>query len=271
MHNSKRSIFSHPYIGLALSILTLASSLAIAQSAGTQNPQTSVYKDVPFSTLVSQRDALQADIAKLTNEVNLFGDLRAAVQQQNGAKTSNQREVAESKITELASYLGLDPEKAKTMNLADAKKPRQDKLDDETKLKEAIEAEMSQRIDVQKPKQAFKTDVSIIFAIIVGLVIVGFFVIALKNEKVGQEIFAGQQGIQFITLFSLVIAIILFGITEILEGKELSALLGGLAGYILGRSGTTGAPERRQIGPQTEVIGEERITAEEPRVNRAVA
>jgi hypothetical protein len=36
-------------------------------------------------------------------------------------------------------------------------------------------------------------------------------------------------------LFFLVIAIILFGILRILEGKELSALLGGLSGYILGR------------------------------------
>ena len=31
------------------------------------------------------------------------------------------------------------------------------------------------------------------------------------------------------------IAIILFGITNILAGKELAALLGGLSGYILGR------------------------------------
>jgi presenilin-like A22 family membrane protease len=77
------------------------------------------------------------------------------------------------------------------------------------------------------------------FAFIVALVIIGFFVVAFKDEKVRQEIFAGQAGIQFITLFSLVIAIILFGITGVLEGKELSALLGGLAGYILGRSATT--------------------------------
>ncbi len=40
----------------------------------------------------------------------------------------------------------------------------------------------------------------------------------------------GQSGIQFLTLFSLVIAIILFGI----KGKELAALLGGLSGYIFG-------------------------------------
>ena len=52
-----------------------------------------------------------------------------------------------------------------------------------------------------------------------------------------------RLGIQFITLFALVIAIILFGITGILEGKELSALLGGLSGYILGRSTTTKSAE----------------------------
>jgi hypothetical protein len=48
-------------------------------------------------------------------------------------------------------------------------------------------------------------------------------------------IFSRESGIQFITLFSLVIAIILFGILEILHDKELAALLGGLSGYILGR------------------------------------
>ena len=50
-----------------------------------------------------------------------------------------------------------------------------------------------------------------------------------------EAIFTGESGIQFVTLFSLVIAIILFGVLKILEGKELAALLGGLSGYILGR------------------------------------
>jgi hypothetical protein len=46
----------------------------------------------------------------------------------------------------------------------------------------------------------------------------------------------GEFGIQFVTLFSLIIAIILFGVLKILEGRELAALLGGLSGYILGRT-----------------------------------
>jgi hypothetical protein len=59
---------------------------------------------------------------------------------------------------------------------------------------------------------------------------------ARKDDKVRQAMFSGQSGIQYVTLFSLVIAIIVFGLTAILEGKELSALLGGLAGYILRRT-----------------------------------
>jgi hypothetical protein len=81
---------------------------------------------------------------------------------------------------------------------------------------------------------------TISFATLVGLIIVLFFSVAYKDGAVRSAIFAGDSGIQFITLFSLVIAIILFGVLRILEGKELAALLGGLSGYILGR--TSSAP-----------------------------
>jgi hypothetical protein len=53
---------------------------------------------------------------------------------------------------------------------------------------------------------------------------------------VAKTIFSGEMGMQFVTLFLIVIAIILFGIMGTLEGKELAALLGGLSGYILGRA-----------------------------------
>lgn len=84
----------------------------------------------------------------------------------------------------------------------------------------------------------FKSNIAMVFAGLVFAVILGFFVIAFKDAHVRQSIFSSQSGIQFLTLFSLVIAIILFGITGILEDKELAALLGGLSGYILGRVGS---------------------------------
>lgn len=89
-------------------------------------------------------------------------------------------------------------------------------------------------------ENSFRQSTSETFAFLIGIVIVAFFFIAFKDEKVRQNIFTGESGLQFITIFSLIIAIILFGISGILEGKELSALLGGLSGYILGRSGRGG-------------------------------
>jgi hypothetical protein len=42
-----------------------------------------------------------------------------------------------------------------------------------------------------------------------GLVILGFFVLSFRDEAIRRAIFSGQTGIQFLTLFSIVIAIIL--------------------------------------------------------------
>lgn len=97
------------------------------------------------------------------------------------------------------------------------------------------------------PDQQFKGYMSGAFAALIAIVIGGFFLLASRDEVMRRAIFSGETGIQFLTLFSLVIAIILFGIINILEGKELAALLGGLSGYILGRttqrSGAPGSPE----------------------------
>lgn len=92
------------------------------------------------------------------------------------------------------------------------------------------------------PEQLFKFSISLAFALLIGGVIFGFFKLSAKDEFMRRAIFAGQTGIQFLTLFSIVIAIILFGITGILADKELAALLGGISGYILGRSSTASAP-----------------------------
>ena len=95
------------------------------------------------------------------------------------------------------------------------------------------------------PDQSFKLWASGMFAILIGVVIVGFFLLTLQDKRILEAIFSGQAGLQFLTLFSLVIAIILFGIMGILEGKELSALLGGLSGYILGRGTTTSGKDTK--------------------------
>ena len=108
------------------------------------------------------------------------------------------------------------------------------------------------------PDQQFKGYMSGAFAALIAIVIGGFFLLASRDEVMRRAIFSGETGIQFLTLFSLVIAIILFGIINILEGKELAALLGGLSGYILGRttqrSGAPPAPG--QVTPLQKFVGD---------------
>ena len=99
-----------------------------------------------------------------------------------------------------------------------------------------IDDRINQLLSIDKTEGIYKLALSIAFAGLIGVVILGFFKLANIDAVVRQQIFSGDAGLQFITLFALVIAIILFGIIGVLEGRELSALLGGISGYILGRS-----------------------------------
>lgn len=100
-------------------------------------------------------------------------------------------------------------------------------------LENKTDSEIYSLLVPQTQRNQFKLLMSALFALMVLVVILGFFTVALRDTSVRSAIFSNQTGIQFVTLFSLVIAIILFGITEILQAKELSALLGGISGYIL--------------------------------------
>jgi hypothetical protein len=108
-------------------------------------------------------------------------------------------------------------------------------IDKKTQDLQDIEDQITFLFTKSDQTNSFKLNMSLAFTGLVSLVIIGFFVVALYDDKVRTSIFSNESGIQFITLFSLVIAIILFGIVNILEGRELAALLGGLSGYILGR------------------------------------
>ncbi|NRB25723.1 hypothetical protein [Shewanella sp.] len=98
-----------------------------------------------------------------------------------------------------------------------------------------IESEITNVLDLEKRRMMFRVSVTFAFCVLVAIVIIGFFYISYKNNEIAVKVFSGENGIKFITLFLVIIAIILFGIMGILESKELSALLGGIAGFILGK------------------------------------
>ncbi|HWX84127.1 MAG TPA: hypothetical protein VNZ48_11075 [Xanthobacteraceae bacterium] len=131
---------------------------------------------------------------------------------------------------------------------------------------ESIETRASQRVQqideaifnfllVESNDKRYTLYSTIVFGIAVVIVIGAFFFVAYKSEAVRAAIFANDSGLQFVTLFSLVIAIILFGVLKILEGRELAALLGGLSGYILGRGGISRQASFGGSGQPSPVVG----------------
>lgn len=133
----------------------------------------------------------------------------------------------------------------RTARLASAKedlRKKRDDLDSKQAMLVDIEDRIGVSLNVGTNQYIYRTLVSGIFAIIVFYLVSRFFSIVQDNDEVKKSIFSGEAGIQFITLFSIVIAVILFGILEILGANELSALLGGLSGYILGKTTKTQPP-----------------------------
>jgi hypothetical protein len=98
-----------------------------------------------------------------------------------------------------------------------------------------IDAAIAELMTSNNEDSQFRLEMGIGFLLLVTLLIACFFGFASRSGSM-REIMRNDRGLQFITLFSLVIAITLFGLLNILEGKELAALLGGLSGYILGRA-----------------------------------
>jgi hypothetical protein len=230
---------------LAITVLTLVSMPSGQEQASTKKEGSHVGGTSPtefsqrsFESLLRERDSLTVEIDGLTADISWINDAisKWAEMKRLSALHKSTDEI-ESGINQSLGYAHISgtafDDIDKQLGLKNGA------LTDKQQRKAAIDAELVRRADIVGPQQRFKLEMSLIFAVLVGLVILGFFVVAFRDERVRQEIFSGQAGIQFVTLFSLVIAIILFGIIDILEGKELAALLGGLSGYILGRSTPT--------------------------------
>lgn len=84
--------------------------------------------------------------------------------------------------------------------------------------------------------QNFKKLISFTFFALIGMLIAAFFLIILKrsDSNIAGRLLSGL-GLQFITVFVLIIAIVFFGTIGVLGGSELAAILSGISGYILGK------------------------------------
>lgn len=95
--------------------------------------------------------------------------------------------------------------------------------------------------------QEFRKAISIGFACLIGVLLMVFVLVIFRSKKNIADYFFSDTGLQFMTIFVLIIAIILFGILGILEGKELAAILAGISGYILGKSKSAPIVEHQEV------------------------
>lgn len=170
------------------------------------------------------------DVIEIEAELTTI-KLRISEEEQNQKQQLAEYEALKQRLT-----AKLDALNKQEINLTDKLTAAKQVIDQKGRRLSVLENEINILLIPRSAKDDFKFSISVIFALLVGAVIFFFFRVSLKDEIVRRMVFSAEAGIQFVTLFSLVIAIILFGITGILEGKELSALLGGISGYILGRA-----------------------------------
>lgn len=176
----------------------------------------------------------------IIKELDLEAQENDEAQKQRQIEAKQAEEEAKARDEKIAENLKKrDEERSSTQSQISALLAEQSRLQKEvnewTAKLDDTNFKTQDLIKISDTEGQFRQNTSLIFALLVSVVIGGFYYIAINDAKVRYAIFAYDSGIQFITLFSIVIAVILFGIIGVLEGKELSALLGGLSGYILGK------------------------------------
>ena len=100
----------------------------------------------------------------------------------------------------------------------------------------SCEVAIEQALTPEYADQAFRRQISLYFSILIGILLIGIFVVIIVRPTNDiTKTLLSSSGLQFITIFVLIIAVILFGILGILQSSELAAILSGISGYILGK------------------------------------
>jgi hypothetical protein len=110
----------------------------------------------------------------------------------------------------------------------------------------------------------FKSNITLIVGILLALILVCFFIGVFHNadNSVKQKLI-GETGLQFITIFVIIIAVILFGVMEILKGSELAAILSAIAGYILGKATPPKSEKLAELELELEKLKMEKLKSNE--------
>ncbi|HEX8350020.1 MAG TPA: hypothetical protein VF598_08655 [Hymenobacter sp.] len=180
------------------------------------------------------KDSVQVHLASVTNNFALgwypFDEFANSNPDSEKRMVWVSVEQLKAKLSGISSYLVEANAAAKRMRTVD-------------RSIEAVEKDVNdcrRQIDIalapEYKEQDFRKQITLYFSLLIALMLVSFFLIVHRNA--GNELsknLLSSNGLQFITLFVLIIAVILFGILSILQSSELAAILAGISGYILGR------------------------------------
>ena len=201
-----------------------------------------------FHPLFNERERLIEEIQRLEQVIEELADevsdlpprahlereltrLKTELEKEQKAATPDQ-----AKLAALQGYIDDTTQKLDSLkNVSELQK----KKDDAYFLRRRqtqVEQKIAALFDDKRDMSLFRAISTAIMGVLIAIVVGGFYVIAWYKDGIATKIFGGEMGMQFVTLFLIVIAIILFGIMGTLEGRELAALLGGLSGYILGKA-----------------------------------
>ena len=187
------------------------------------------------------REAAQKALASLNQNLRTHLDnLRRA---ERRISSERQDQQMYQKIVNL--YKSIDTQTQSLITLTELVSSLQNGQGDLESEINRIDERFVSKINDTRTRDYFTAATTAIFGLAVIIVIIFFFRLA-DNDTARVALFQNDSGLQFVTLFSIVIAIILFGVLKILEGRELAALLGGLSGYILGRGSISKQPGQDQ-------------------------
>lgn len=178
------------------------------------------------------------DIDYFTTEISLTEEKIEKAKGKNDTSNLEYLNEVLSKLKEdhYRTRKSLEESRVVSKNKADLQLQIQRKKDDLNEIERDINILLTPKI----AQQNFMFYSSIFFVLLMSILLGIFYYVIRRDDQARKVIFGGETGIQFIALFSIIIAIILFGLTGVLEGKELAALLGSVAGYILGRTKFSG-------------------------------
>jgi Na+-transporting methylmalonyl-CoA/oxaloacetate decarboxylase gamma subunit len=157
--------------------------------------------------------------------------LKGELEKEQKAPTPDQ-----AKLAAIQGYIDDTTEKLDTLKGASELQKKKDDAYVLRRRQTQVEQKIAALFDDKRDVSLFRAISTAIMGVLIAIVVGGFYVIAWYKDGIATKIFGGEMGMQFVTLFLIVIAIILFGIMGTLEGRELAALLGGLSGYILGKA-----------------------------------